>query len=933
MRLFRFPVAVCLFTAIIFCFIPPSVAVEDGDRSQIWHDMGVYGGQILSLAVDPQQPWILYAGTWCGDGLFKSSDSGASWTTLPDEATARFRNFEVFDIALDPSDPSTIWVANKQQIDVSTDAGHSWRTCIVAPNRFVYSLAVDPHDSSGNTVYAGTSGLGGAEIFGALYRTQDGGIHWELLLSAPYDILDVTVSTHSEGRLWVVSAPWSEPEGCVGYVFRSDDAGISWASEHRAVLPDGTRSCFGYLDEIIELDDSSATVLACGKGGIVWCEPDGSSNAAWRWSLFYPAITVNALCLGPGSPEILYCSATDGVRTSGNKGFTWSDPLPAPLFLCMHADPRNPGSVYGGSSNRGVFSSSDFGLTWRFSGQGIRANTVYDVAVSLSDPTRIACATLAGLFQKNGSGGWTLINDRSSYAVVYHPCNDSILYAGFDNMLGKSTDGGRTWTYCVVADSSFPHDITALAFSGSRFDVIFAAVGFDAGNRGYIVRVADNGTSLSDASSAVVLTTDVPVNTIVTHPDRPSLMFAGSGWFYAPGVPGAIHLSTDGGRHWHEGSLRNVVVNAIALSPDDPCTVFAACGDSGNRWGGLYKSTDCGITWSPASAGLPSSFSAVDVAVDPARPDIVYGGLYDGEPNSGMPASGVYISLTAGSYWTQLGLSEYALHCIGHIPFSAHIQGRCDLKAKGPAYPSATIIAGTESGLFSSTTTGCGIITGTVTSKGSGAPIDGAVVASDVGVHCMSSAGFYCLVLPAGSHSLTVSAPGFLSQATPELHVQSGETLEYGLCLSPVAGDNGTVCLAEKLFEYDRNAQVIHALRLFRDRILSRSQSGRLLISLYYEYGEGIWNLIRNDDRLAQECRELVLQVAAAISSDQSTLTQNIELVNKASFLLGEIERKMILQRAHRCRGFEKEILSLIRDSLKDIRPLPKPESFEVATP
>jgi len=68
-----------------------------------WQDMGLYGGQIFCLAVDPENPATVYAGSWGGDGLFKSSNAGLTWETLPSDNSSQFRNCEVFDIALDPA--------------------------------------------------------------------------------------------------------------------------------------------------------------------------------------------------------------------------------------------------------------------------------------------------------------------------------------------------------------------------------------------------------------------------------------------------------------------------------------------------------------------------------------------------------------------------------------------------------------------------------------------------------------------------------------------------------------------------------------------------------------------------------------------------------------------------------------------------------------
>ena len=114
--------------------------------------MGLYGGQINAIAVDPLAPEILYAGSWMGDGVFKSTDQGRTWMNIPQDHPSWFRNMEVFDIAIDPNNPSTIWVANNHYIDVSYDDGESWKTFYFASDetRFCYDLSPNWKQRRGN---------------------------------------------------------------------------------------------------------------------------------------------------------------------------------------------------------------------------------------------------------------------------------------------------------------------------------------------------------------------------------------------------------------------------------------------------------------------------------------------------------------------------------------------------------------------------------------------------------------------------------------------------------------------------------------------------------------------------------------------------------------------------------------------------------------
>ena len=173
---------------ITFLFILFISKTGKTQELSLFKDLGLYGGQITSIAIDPTDAKVMYAGSWGGDGLFKSTDGGATWFSIPQDIPSWFRNQEIYDIEIDPNDPDTIWVANNHYVDVSRDAGQSWQTyffandivdpcfdddgCINKTGRFCYSVAVDPFDS--DRIYAGTGGPGNADEYGEIFITEDG---------------------------------------------------------------------------------------------------------------------------------------------------------------------------------------------------------------------------------------------------------------------------------------------------------------------------------------------------------------------------------------------------------------------------------------------------------------------------------------------------------------------------------------------------------------------------------------------------------------------------------------------------------------------------------------------------------------------------------------------------------------------------------------
>src|SRR5206468_3479505 len=113
-----------------------------------WTSHGPGGGFITALAVDPQNPNTVYAGT-IGGGVFKSANGGASWSAANFGLTAA----DVRALAVDPRNPSTVYAGtNGAGVFKSTNGGASWSAAnsgLTATD--VHALAVDPQSPS--TVY------------------------------------------------------------------------------------------------------------------------------------------------------------------------------------------------------------------------------------------------------------------------------------------------------------------------------------------------------------------------------------------------------------------------------------------------------------------------------------------------------------------------------------------------------------------------------------------------------------------------------------------------------------------------------------------------------------------------------------------------------------------------------------------------------------
>jgi photosystem II stability/assembly factor-like uncharacterized protein len=167
------------------------------------------------------------------------------------------------------------------------------------------------------------------------------------------------------------------------------------------------------------------------------------------------------------------------------------------------------------------------------------------------------------------------------------------------------------------------------------------------------------------------------IGALAVAPSRPDTIYVGTGESTlrdSTGYGNGVYKSIDAGRTWtHLGLDDTQHIGKVAVDPKNPDVVFvAAIGHlyDAHPARGLFRSRDGGRTWAKVLF-KNDSVGAVDVAIDPANPQIVYATLwntrrpvwYTYQPTNG-PGGGIYKSTDGGTTWTQLttGLPKA---CIG----------------------------------------------------------------------------------------------------------------------------------------------------------------------------------------------------------------------------------------------------------------------------
>ena len=255
----------------------------------------------------------------------------------------------------------------------------------------------------------------------------------------------------------------------------------------------------------------------------------------------------------------------------------------------------------------------------------------------------------------SGSSGWVPLGEPGVggrvTGLAVSPVDPNVILVGGDMLgVGLSEDGGRSWEAtsgfasweinAFTWDSADPSEVWVGTLSGPYESM-------DGGHTWSAERV---GLPTGDYPYSA------PVQKVLIDASDPQhlLAFGGNQSQFKAGGTGALHYglvyqSLDGGAHW--STIANIGTNwniADAIGSADLQTLYAAVVGHG-----VYKSTDDGVSWTAADAGLPNG-QVMALAADPADPDTVWAAVaHDPSASNGeYGPGGIYETTDGGASWT-----------------------------------------------------------------------------------------------------------------------------------------------------------------------------------------------------------------------------------------------------------------------------------------
>jgi len=536
--------------------------IHSTDGGQTWLAPSNYSGAfVISMIVKNQ---YVFAGT--SEGLLRSSDNGITWEKL-----SSFPHFTTADAICSTGD-KLIAGGSSIQSYASTDNGDTWYTIGSLGGADVFSLYAKE-----DTVYVGARN--------EIYRSLDGGnTFFEIEIPFDRDLVNINSIT-SIGHTLFMGTTYDDG------VYKSTDNGLTWVKSSEGMGPKDVRA--------LAVTQSSYLIAGAHYAG-VYRSTDTGSNWNKSMSGFPAGSSILKLI---NSAQGVFAGTRDGIYKTTNSGTSWAkvtgnnDTINYSEVRGICTDNSKIYAALNYKFNGIVYKSTDFGKTWKRSGNGFSPDIAFMTSVIISGNNVIAGSDQGVYYSTDNGDSWQQ-SDLTNGFIVEMAATSGYVYASL-NLGGvyRSSNDGIDWTPVYNPPSTFFNDMTALenyAYAGMSNNGAYYST--DNGNNWY-------PAGFPSGSS---------VYTIKFIPAVPGMVIAGTNI-----EPNYIYASF-GHSHNFSPYSDELGVNAIteALTSND---LYAFAGTDYN---GVWRIRLPGVTevHNNDEPGLPDNFSLKQNYPNPFNP-------------------------------------------------------------------------------------------------------------------------------------------------------------------------------------------------------------------------------------------------------------------------------------------------------------------------
>ena len=605
--------------------------------------------QASAMAVDPTNSSVLYAGFPNGS-IYKTTDGGNNWSVLNNAV-----NFITpFCIVFDPVTPSTMYVGSVVGGFKSTDSGATWTamnfgTTPFSPN--VRAIAVDP--TAPATVYAGTLSTG-------IFKSTNAGSTWTPMNNGmgPNSVLSIAIDPSNTSTIYV-------GHDSQGRAHKSTDGAASWTPVNNGFPTSAVMAMVATPSAVYAATDG-AGIVKTTNGGTSW------TNASAGLGI----LRARALAVHPTDPTILFASgnatnsgdafvtelnpsgsgllfstllggtnddAASGIAVDGNGNIYVAGSTFSTNFPTVNAFQSNLSSTQGcgdGFVTKIDSSAPSYVFSTYLGGTG--CDHVNAIALDTSANVYVTGATDSTNFPLANAFQGTLVGFFGDAFVTKLTTSGALVYSTY---LGGSTGdlgngiavdaSGNAYVVGSTSSVNFPtlNPIQATIIGGAEVFV----TKINSQGSGLVYSTFLGGTGADFGNGIAVDSTGNAYVTGITN----SLEFPITAGALRTRSP--IYKSIDGAANWSNdnyGFAAEAVLD-IVINPLQPWILYAGTGN------GVFKSTNAGRTWSAVNNGLNARRISA-IVIDPLTPSTLY---VAGSDVNNSNNNGVYKTTDGGSSW------------------------------------------------------------------------------------------------------------------------------------------------------------------------------------------------------------------------------------------------------------------------------------------
>jgi photosystem II stability/assembly factor-like uncharacterized protein len=664
-----------------------------------WRNIGPnLGGRSLAVAGSAARPNEYYFGA-TGGGLWKSTNGGTNWAPVTDR---QISSSSVGAVAVCAANPDIVYIG-MGEVDLrgnvipgdgvykSTDGGATWKHLGLADTQMIGKIRIDPTDC--NRAHVAALGHAfGTNAERGVFRTTDGGANWQKVLyrndqTGAVDLsMDPSNPRTLYAAMWQASRKfWLLDDGGPGSgLFKSTDGGTTWTEITANLgLPAEPIGKIGV--SVSGANPNRVYALVEANGGGLF----RSDNAGATWQLVSTSADIrqrgfyfSKVFADTTNPDRVYVGNVSFLR-SDNGGVTFSTVrTPHSDAHDLWIDPANDNRMIE-SNDGGATVSSNGGVD--FTAENYPTGQFYQVVTTNNDPYLVCgeqqdrssiCVSSTG-----GTGSFS-IGGGESGPVSVDPRDSNVFYAGnYDWLMtrldrsGRSAIGNRRvdpwpdnpmgypagalryraqWTYPLVTN---PAELDAV-FSGSQ----------------YVMKSTNGGQSWQQISPDLTYNDPTttgdsggPITKDQTSIEYYATVFSiapsevNKNWIWAGSDDGRVWFTNKGGGTWHEVTPPDLAKFTRVSMIDAGHATRAVQQDKAQQTAYVaaqryelddftpiaYRTHDGGKHWTKITRGLTQNDYLWSIRQDPQRSDLLYA----------TSAHGVYVSFNDGDSWQPLRLN------------------------------------------------------------------------------------------------------------------------------------------------------------------------------------------------------------------------------------------------------------------------------------